>query len=338
MRRQENILDNRDITIVTDSPNSKDENNFSQDHHFNGNGEDKISKYFNENYDDFDSIYNIFEWSIYIGIFSFIGFLISLLLDSIFSINFYIIGIFAFAMVFSTMVIFNLYLKMKGMLDSAKSNNSMNLGNVITYICFNIVAVNILTYLILLILRHEKPSINMSSIAIPLYIAIGFSFVYYIFILPALFSYNLWADIILYFLMISGGLSFLILLNNKIDYSFEYSWIDVGIPLLIIISYVIIYSLISHYIENKQVQQSNNIKLIINILSYSFLLISVLLFFLNKDHTIMIDKYLPFILLLISGFFFVFDKAFKFVFEGENGGDDQKEEIKQTYDVRNGST
>lgn len=276
--------------------------------------EDKLSKYFAENYETFNRIYKMFEFSSYISVISFLSFLLTLLVNSLFEFTHFVSWAFAFVTVAFCIVFVNLYLKMKGMLDSAKSN-STNFGTIFTYVCFNLIAGNLLVFLVLIAFKISKAGIMMSTAFIPVYIAIAISFAYLIYILPALTSFRLWFDIALYFLLIVGALIFLIMLSDKIDYGKEsiYTWIQISFPPNAIIIFYILYIVLGYLKENEA--QRVLIKLILNVIGYLLVFSAVCLFFLKKSGTVMSEDYLSKLLLFLGGFIIFYDRVFKCVLE-----------------------
>ena len=320
--KQENLLDdNQEIIINTDSPQSH-ESKHSKSKEINGG----LFEYFNETFENsFNSLYILFNICIYLGCISILGLFGCLLINSISPISYYLITTFAILICLFSILITNIYLKMKGLIDSQKQT-TMNIGSVVTYICLNIIEMMILAYTILLIIKLNHNSVSMGNIAIPLYISFSFAIVYLIFICPALFSFRLYADFILYFLLSVCSITFIILLNNKIDDN-NGNWIDVYIPALIFMVYFNIYYITTYiYSVDKSKDMKNMVKFLLNMSSYILITISGQLYFLKLNKSIQMKEYVIFSLCLISSFLFVFDKLFfKCFFDyeesaGENGG------------------
>lgn len=277
-------------------------------------------KYFNNNFEDsFNMTFNIFLYSIYISSTLLNIFFFSLLINSIFSISNIFIGIIAFSLILSYIILANLYLKMKGMIDS-ENKKIMNIGNLVTFICFNIVALMIITFSILIIIKfNDFKIISMFNASIPLFIGSFVSICYLLFITPALYTFKLYSDFALYFIFISCLLSFDILLSYKIDnIDNNIYWYQIGIPIIIFLSFYLIYN-IYNFQNNKETCKNSNLKFYLFVISMILIGISIELYLLNRDNFIEIKESISFTLAFISSFFFNFDKIFfSCFFDDEN--------------------
>lgn len=309
MQTSEKLVDNKEGLCLAEAQIKEEVNSSPREPEIS---DDKISKYFAENYETFNYLYKIFEFSLYVSAVCLLSLLLTFLLNSIFIFTHFISWAFAFMSTLFCIIFVNLYLKMKGMLDSAKTNSTSNFGSIMTYACFNLVAGNAIICLTLIAIKIGKSDdMLISTVFIPIYVAIAIELVYLTFILPALTSFKLWLDITLYVVLIVGQLTFLIMLSDKLDYSKEsvYTWTQISAPSYVIVGYYLLYLVLSYLKENEA--QKSLSKLILNLLGYLQVLFALALFFLKKSGAIFSEDYVPALLLFLGGFTILYDKVFK---------------------------
>jgi len=279
-----------------------------------------------ENYDTLNRVYNIFEKACLISIIISQILLIAVLIQSFIALPFYAIGVLCMVTVISISVFVNLYIRMKVLLDNVKGNRNLNIGVILTYSCFNIAAFNVLIFLVLLSLKETFESMNsltMTVISIPLYLAISLGVFYFFFILPALYAFNLWSDILLYAIALICSFALVTLIDIKIDTN-KTSWISVSYPLLSFLSYYIIYSILSFIDQPKE--ERREVNLMIQLIGQLILIVGAIIFFMNKERIITIRPVLPIGLICLSGLIITIDKLLQIIRDNEETPEDHKEE------------
>ena len=148
------------------------------------------------------------------------------------------------AMIIISTIVFNLYLRVEEIIDYLDKKN-INIGTLLSYFCVNIVSISLIVYLILICLKLNK-NINtqFSIISIPLYILLGISFFYFVFIFPALIQSRMYFEITVISNYLINLFFFLLMINYKCDSSkasigytsiFIPLWIAIGVHLLYVI-------------------------------------------------------------------------------------------------------
>lgn len=139
--------------------------------------------------------------------------------------------------------VINLYLRVEEIIDSLEKKD-INIGTIISYFCVNLVSISLIAYLILLCLKINKViNCHFSLISIPLYLLLGVSFFYLVFIFPALIQSQMYIEIIVILSYIFNFFLFLIMMNFRFDSlkaTLEYKiifipvWIALSIHLILI--------------------------------------------------------------------------------------------------------
>ena len=119
--------------------------------------------------------------------------------------------------IISSTIVVNLYLKEEDIIDSLEKKD-VNIGTLISYFCINIISISLITYLILFCLKMNKTiDTQFSIISIPLFVLLGVSSFYLIFIFPALVQSGMYFEILLVVSYILNTFLFLLMLNYKLD-------------------------------------------------------------------------------------------------------------------------
>ena len=292
--------------------------------------EEIITDAIRDNYDKLNRIYNIFEIAFLISIISSQIMMFGIFFFSMNEMPFYAVGILGIVTLISVIVFVNLYIRMKVLLDNVKGNRSLNIGVILTYTCFNIAAFNVLIFLVLLNLKESIYSMNnlsMTVISIPLYLAIGLGFFYFFFMLPVLLTFNLWAEIVLYALSLVSALALITLIDIKID-SNKNSWLTVSFPVLAIMLYYIIYSILSFLEQPKE--ERNEIGLIIQLTGQMLLILGAILYFLSKERKILLKSIFPIGLIVLSFLIITVEKLYEWFKSEEDIDNSTTEEEEET--------
>lgn len=158
---------------------------------------------------------------------------------------------------------------------------SPSLSTILTFISFNITAVNCLCFLVLLAVRlNDSESIKISFVNIPLLISTIMAFCFLIFMLPALIEKKLFKEIILFFSIGACLVAFVVLVNSK--ESINDQWLRVGSPIISLLFFVQVYLLmnLSSY--------SSISPYVLQNIGVTVILASLILFLLNIDSYIKI--------------------------------------------------
>jgi len=196
-----------------------------------------------------------------------------------------------------------------------------NFGSLITLICFNLVAVNLLVFFVLLSIKINVPEIiKFDLILIPLYIGIITSLFYLIYILPGLIDKKYFSDIILYILTFICLVIFIILLNDKIDEKLNQykTWLHVFIPL---IGWTVIFI---GYISYNFSTYSSNMHFILQLSGCLIILISETLLGLTIDKSFKIHSCFSGFLFITGFLLFTFQKIINFFSDGDNNSNSNK--------------
>lgn len=189
--------------------------------------------------------------------------------------------------VFLTMV-FNLFLRIEEIIDSLEKKD-VNIGTLISYFCVNVVSISITAYLILFCLKMDNIiSAQFSIISIPLYILLGVSLFYLIFIIPALIQQGMYFELLVISGYIINAFFFLLMINFKADTSsttFKFSTILV--PLWVSISLHFLYIVFSSVVK----EESFNKHIFFYIFLVSFLASTVCLC-LKNDSDFIINNWI----------------------------------------------
>jgi hypothetical protein len=149
-------------------------------------------------------------------------------------------------------IVFNLFLRIEEIIDSLEKKD-VNIGTIISYFCVNVVSISITVYLILFCLKMDNIiSAQFSIISIPLYILLGVSLFYLIFIIPALIQQGMYFELLVISGYIINTFFFLLMINFKADSSsasFKFSTILV--PLWVAISLHFLYIMFSSVVKEE---------------------------------------------------------------------------------------
>lgn len=220
-------------------------------------------------------------------------------------------------------VLLNTYLNMKDIFDEAQgtdierkqgSIDEDNIGTQITYVCLNVSSLMLVVYVLLLTLRLDNMiDYNFNSVSIPVYIIMLIGGFYAVFILPALIQNRIYADIILIFSNLCGIMIFVILINSKLDYNYDISYMNIFKSLFFSFGIDLIYLVTCFFKEFK----SNLSDCLCSICFVLSLIISNILIALRLDGVIFFDVYIPPLIILIAYTAYVSQKILKIIYVKE---------------------
>lgn len=278
---------------------------------------DNLKDKIDQNLEQINYVYSIFEYALLSASFSFLSLLLCIFVNSMYEVPFYVFSLFGFIIIISSGLLANLYIKLKILLDTSKgSNKPMNTTVIISYACFNLAFFNSAIYLVLLTIRQEilakafpssalvvknlgelESSLSMTTISIPLFIAFALIIFFFLFMLPVLLHTEMWLDIMLYGLGIVCSLTFVILLNLKVDKDLN-NWLVVSTPMITLFAYCIIYTVLSHMSNTEE--KGKKIVLIGQVLSWVMIISGLMIYFMDKDKFIVCKSYFSLAFILIG--------------------------------------
>lgn len=211
----------------------------------------------------------------------------------------------------------NYYLKLKKLVEKDEqeilndNHNNSNLvkhsngkilniaiGNCLTYFTINFIALLICLFLVLLTLKLEqKLFIKLSILFIPLYVALGFIILYFIFIFPAFISHKYFWELVLFSSYLANSIVLIILLSMKIDNKASYSYFHIFIPVLIAVGLHLIYSIYQVFFGEDKLIFRILFLISITILYAALIYLAVILQ--NNEYKQLIKDFILFILSII---------------------------------------
>ena len=208
-----------------------------------------LLKIYEKNMEKINTIQKVIKIAQLTGIFSFLIFLIiiAIRVNSIsFAFSWFYMLIPTIICLLSFTIVINMFLKLKDIFDEAEKfrdeDESSQIGSIVSYFCLNVNSLNILVYLILFSLKLENIiDAQFNVISVPLYVFLGVSLFYSIFILPAFTQNKLYSEIIMIFVYIISSFTFLILLNFKLDLNLNGQFLNIFIPVFFSLGLHLIY-------------------------------------------------------------------------------------------------
>lgn len=178
-------------------------------------------------------------------------------------------------------------------------NEGTSLASWMSYFSINLAAGNLIVFIILFTLRIENIiTMQWKIITIPLYVIIGISLFYFIFMMPAFIDKESYSDIVMLATLILNMLIFMILLNSRLDNSYLLAYTMIFIPIWITNTVFFIhqiYSLIK-FCEDKSDYFNNAVNLAVNtIVTIASVVIATIL-----DKLIVANYVIPCCLLILA--------------------------------------
>lgn len=182
------------------------------------------------------------QWIKYLQITSLISLIIFLILFSYkistFSVSWFYLLIPGLITIISYTIVLNLHLTITDILSTTNSRKT----TILSYIFTNLISLLIIVYMLLFCFKKEmliNASWNMTST--PLYLLIALLVLFFIFVLPSFFQNQLICETVILACYIICLLSFLILINTKLDYYPNPNYFHIFTPLFVAIGTHLLY-------------------------------------------------------------------------------------------------
>lgn len=272
---------------------------------------DSLDPILKEKYERLQQTYNAFEW-IYLACILCIQLsVICLFLYFTFDLTKSLILLFAFAAILALVALCNIYVKLKVMLDMIKEskNQLVSISIIVSYICINLGGICCLLYLALLSVKiYDDSFMTWSIISVPIYFTVCILILYSLFLLPVMLISKMRIEIILIFSSLFCVLTFLILLNSKLDSgSNDLTWTVLSIPVHLALIAYFAYISINYYYMTVQEQQLEKINLVLQLLSIFLFINSVAFHIIQLNNSGQLD-YIPCTILLAGSLCFSTEK------------------------------
>lgn len=264
-----------------------------------------------EKYDNLQQTYQMFEWVYMACILFFQLAFISLFLNYLLDLTKSLVMLFAFATILALIVLCNIYVKLKVMLDMIKDtkNQHISVGIIVSYICINLGGASCLIYIGLLSVKlYDDSFMTWSIISVPIYFTVCILILYSLFLLPVMILNKQWFDICLIFNTLLCLLVFLILLNSKLDSnSNDISWTILSIPAHFGLTFYLAYISINYFYMTIQERRQQTLNVTLQLLSI-ILFINAVAFCTNQLNTIGQLDFIPSVILLLGSLCFSSEK------------------------------
>jgi hypothetical protein len=216
----------------------------------------------------------------------------------------------AFLTVISMTVMANSYLLLKEVFDNAhkmvreEKSEGCSLGTILSLICLNMTSVCVLLYLLFLAIKLDNPdyliNVTFNLISIPIYVSMGITVFFFIFILPALIFHGFYFAIIVISSYITCFVISFLMLNLKLDKGLESNtYVNILTAMMVAIFIHILYFLTRITLE----KDDNSKGILLNIVKFfgmAGIFASTVLIALRADGKSPIPNCIPLIILGIS--------------------------------------
>ena len=128
--------------------------------------------------------------------------------------------------------------------DDSDTSSTSDFGSIFTVLCFNLIALNMLVFLVLLCIKIDKSeNLKISIVIIPILVSIGTAFLFYIYLFPVLFQKKLYLEILtIGTCLLCIGISAILFNSFSLVSS---NWTKMGSPMIIALLVISLYILFS---------------------------------------------------------------------------------------------